>query len=42
MSSFSKNRFFRGERKYCLKDWINFVTKNSFYIVVSKQTRLFV
>jgi len=34
--------FFKGERKYGLKDWTNFVTKNPFYIVVSKQTRLFV
>jgi len=34
--------FFIGERKYCLKDWTSFVTKNPFYIVVSKQTKLFV
>jgi len=30
-SRFSKNRFFfRGERKYVLKDLTNFVTKKSF------------
>ena len=33
---------FRAERKYDLKYWTNFVTKNRFYIVVSKQTKLFV
>jgi len=34
--------FFLKERKYGSKDWTNFVTKNRFYIVVSKQTKLFV
>jgi len=41
-AAFKKIDFFRGERKYGLKDWTNFVTKNPFYIVVSKQTRLFI
>ena len=34
--------FLWGERKYGLKDWTNFGSKNPFYIVVSKQTKLFV
>jgi len=40
-STFQKIDFFRGERKFDFKDWTNFVTKNPFYIVLSKQTRLF-
>jgi len=46
IKSESKNNLqidlFRGERKYGLKDWTNVVTKNRFYIAVSKQIKLFV